>query len=105
MLWRKKRKLIDSLMGFYHIASTIYTSSKDKYEENDVRGLMMDAHLDLLFGLHKKIADTYKIPIPETKKIFIKYVNGWNKTVLDANDFLVDLISELSYKKSRSYII
>jgi len=105
MLWRKKRKLIDSLMGFYHITSTIYTNSKEKYEEDDVRGLMMDAHLDLLFTLHKKIADTHKIPLPETKKIFTKYVDSWNKTVFNANDFLTNLISELTYKKSRSYII
>lgn len=104
MLLRKRRKVIDSLMAFYHIASTIYTDS-EKFEEDDVKGLMINAHLNYLFGFHKNIADKHKIPIPKVKKLFDKYISKYNKMIGENESSLQDILEELSCRKSRSYII
>lgn len=101
---RTKRKLIDSLMGFYQVISTVYLDS-EKWEDDDVRGLMINAHLDYLFNFHKGLVEKYKIPIPKTKKLFKEYIDGWNKTIVDKNPALSDILEELSCRKSRSYII
>jgi hypothetical protein len=103
-LRRKKKKLIDSLMGFYQIVSTIYEDS-EKFEESSVRGLMINTHLDFVFPFHKEIVEKHKLPIPNVKKLFKSYIDDWNILIKKEEPHLQELIDNLTYEKSWSYII
>lgn len=88
---RKKKKLINSLLGFYQAIAGIYTGAP-KFEDSVIRGMIIQEHLNELIVFHKGKVDRHEIPIGKVSKFYHDYIDDWNKHIISKSGYFSEII-------------
>lgn len=101
---KEKRKVIESLMGYYQATLSIFSEGCKRFEDRNLSALIIKAHMHEIINFHAERAIKVNLMLPKITEIYKDYIDVWNQHILSKEDDMKKLIKDHTTIKRYDYI-
>jgi len=100
---KEKDKIINSLMGFYQLACSLF-ESLSVVEDKDLKGILLIEHIFQLLIFHKEFTIKHLVAVPDVDSTYRDYCDEYEKKIGTLQDLFKKILTNHNKNNNIGYI-